>query len=63
MTSAQLAAFMERHKLGSLELARIIGISRPGVDHWLTGRRSIAKPYARLMRLFDKYPQLMSEFK
>jgi len=62
MTSKQLQAFLDKHGLDEPQLAELLGITRAAVNHWLCGRRSIAKPYGRMLRLFDRHPTLMKEF-
>lgn len=63
MNSQQLNEFLNRHKLDPGQLAALLGLTSMAIDHWLHARRTIAKPYARLLRLFDKRPELMLEFK
>jgi predicted transcriptional regulator len=62
MTKEQLTNFLLKHKMSYEHLAELIGLTAPAVYHWLHGTRSIAKPYGRLLRLFDKHPHLMKEF-
>ncbi len=63
MNQQQLATFLAKHKLTDTTLAELLGLTPSAVNHWMVGRRTIAKPYGRLLRMFDKYPQLMKEFK
>lgn len=63
MNPQQLNEFLERHKMDAGQLAGWLGLTSTAIDHWIHGRRTIAKPYARLMRFFDRYPQLIGEFK
>lgn len=62
MNQDQLKDFMKRHNLDNPALAKLIGLSPSAVSHWVNGVRTIAKPYGRLMRLFDRKPELMKEF-
>lgn len=62
MHQDQLNLFLGKHKLTPEQLADLIGLTKAAVHHWMTGRRSIAKPYGRLLRLFDRMPNLMKEF-
>ncbi len=62
MNNEQLKIFMVKYKMSPKTLAELIGLTPMAVEHWLIGRRSIAKPYGRLIRLFDKKPELMKEF-
>jgi len=59
MSVDELKTFMTKHNLGAIELAQLLGITRPAVDHWLTGRREVPPPAAKLMRVVEQYPQLM----
>lgn len=63
MKPKELEEFLDKYKLNAEDLAELIGLTRMAVEHWLTGRRSIAKPYGRLIKLFDRHPSLMAEFK
>jgi DNA-binding transcriptional regulator YiaG len=63
MNNAELDAFLKKYKLDPKDFAELIGVTHSAVDHWLSGIRSIAKPYGRLVRLFDRRPELMQEFK
>ena len=63
MNAMDLQKFLTKHKMEYSQLADLIGLTPAAVNHWLTGARSIAKPYGRLLRLFDRHPQLMSEFR
>jgi DNA-binding transcriptional regulator YiaG len=63
MNPAELDLFLKKYKMSPYALSQLIGITPMAVDHWIHGRRSIAKPYGRLLRLFDKKPELMVEFK
>ena len=62
MNAEQLAVFMKKYGMDEKRFAELIGITPSAVTHWLTGRRSIAKPYGRLVRLFDRKPEIMKEF-
>lgn len=63
MTNRELQVFLTEHNLTKEEFADILGVSKSGVTHWLTGIRDISKPVARLCKLFTKYPELMREFR
>lgn len=63
MTALQLEEFLKRHNMEPNQFAELIGLTPSAVNHWLLGIRTIAKPYGRLIRLFDKHPKLMSDFK
>lgn len=63
MNAHELDTFLKKYNLEAPDFAEMIGVTRMAVEHWLSGRRSIAKPYGRLIRLFDRHPHLMREFK
>lgn len=63
MNSQDLDAFLKKYQLDPADFADMLGVSPAAVDHWLKGIRSIAKPYGRLVRLFDRHPELMREFR
>jgi DNA-binding transcriptional regulator YiaG len=63
MNANELDLFLKKYQLGTAEFAELLGVTRMAVEHWLIGRRSIAKPYGRLVRLFDRHPELMREFR
>lgn len=62
MTSKDLKSWMSRHGFTSAELADYLGMTKTGVDHWLTGKRRIPEPMGRLFNFFDLRPKLMKEF-
>ena len=62
MNSEELKAFLNKHKLNDTRLAEVLGVSQPAVNMWLNGHRGISKPISRLLKTFDKYPQLIQEF-
>lgn len=62
MTPRELEKFMAKHRLSDHEFADIIGVTKPAIDHWIAGRRSIPATTARLIRYFDKHPTAMDEF-
>lgn len=63
MTAEELKDFLKRHDLDAGDLSDLIGLTRMAVEHWLVGRRTIAKSYGRLIRLFDRHPELMRTFR
>lgn len=63
VNAKELSDFMTKYKMDDAQLAELIGLTKSAVNHWIIGRRSIAKPYGRLIRLFDRHPSLMAEFR
>lgn len=62
LTDEELRTFMNKHGLADKELGQILGVTLQAVRLWLGGSRSISVTVSRLVRLFDKYPQLLKEF-
>lgn len=62
MTASELRTWLVKHSLTYSEFAHILGVTDMAVHQWLQGKRSISKPVARLLRLFEKHPGLMKEF-
>lgn len=62
MTPEKLEQFLVRHDLTNAQFARLLGVTPPAVDHWLLGRRAVPLTTVRLLRLFDRRPELMLEF-
>ena len=63
MTPQELRSFLDKHELTPSNFAILIGVTYICVLHWLDGRRSISLPISRMIRLFDRRPELMKEFK
>lgn len=59
MTVEELKGFMIKHKMNAMDLAKLLGLTRPAVDHWVQGRRAVPGPAAKLMRVVDQYPQMI----
>ena len=62
LTIKELIAFMNVNGLSHKEFADILGITVQGIVLMLEGKRNITKPTTRLIRMFQKYPQLIREF-
>lgn len=62
MKPSQITAFRTRHKLTQAGLGELLGVSWQTVASWEKGTRAISVPNARLLALFDKFPQLLTEF-
>jgi len=62
VTSSELELFLHQHQLTYTELAALLGVSSQAVYQWLQDKRSISLTVSRLLKLFDKYPQLMEGF-
>lgn len=62
MTPKELRFFMTKHALNDKDLAEILGVTRMAVINWLGEKRAISLNIARIVRLFDRKPELMREF-
>lgn len=62
VTPAELQTFMNFHGLGSRELSEIFGVTEGAVRFWQSGDRPISVTNSRLIRLFNKFPHLLTEF-
>ncbi len=62
MTPSELREFMAKYELNPGNLAELLGVTRMAVINWLGCKRAISLNTARLIRLFDRRPELMREF-
>lgn len=62
MTSKELLAFMHKHGISESEMGQILGITPGAIRHWLSGERQMSQTTTRLIRLFDRNPELLKEF-
>jgi DNA-binding transcriptional regulator YiaG len=53
---------MNKQGIDDKELAEIFGVSVQAVWLWLEGERKFTVTNTRLVRLFQKYPQLLKDF-
>lgn len=62
LTPKQLNSYLKREGLTKDEWAKILGVSVQAVHLWTSGDRDFSVTNTRLVRLFQKYPQLLKEF-
>lgn len=62
LTSEELKLFMDKHGISIKELSSILGITIQAVRLWLSGDRGISLTVTRVIRMFDKHPQLIRDF-
>ena len=62
LTIKELMAFMQVNGLSKREFANILGVTIQALDLWLDGKRNFSVTNTRLIRAFQKYPQLLGEF-
>lgn len=63
MTPEQLQNFMDKFQLSRHDLAKLVAVTKPAVDHWIVGRRDIPAMVAKLLLFLDKYPALIGVYK
>lgn len=62
LTSKELIDFMNLNGLSVKELADILGVTVQAINLWIDSKREISMTTTRLIRMFQKYPMLLSEF-
>lgn len=62
MTKKELDSLLEFWGFSNQEFADLLGVTRPAVDHWVTGRREVPPTTVRLLRLFYAQPKVMKDF-
>jgi DNA-binding transcriptional regulator YiaG len=62
VTNESLLTFLDYHGLSDKEFANLIGVTRPAVAHWISGKRKVPNTVAKLIRFFNNKPELMREF-
>jgi len=63
LTIKELMEFMDKNGLSKNELADILGITYQAISLWLNGKRDISLTVTRIVRIMQKYPQIIREFK
>ena len=62
MSSKELVEFRLLFKLSQKGLAGVLGVSWHAVDLWESGQRKIPETTYRILKLFMKYPSLITDF-
>jgi len=62
MNQSEIVGFMHRHNMDQIMFADMLGVTRQAVNFWVKGEREMPTTTVRVLRIFDKYPQLMLEF-
>lgn len=62
MTPDELQQWLNFFDMSEQELAETLEITKPAVDHWLSGRREMPSTTVRLLKFFLKHPTLIGEF-
>jgi plasmid maintenance system antidote protein VapI len=48
--------------MDAMALAKLLGVTYMAVVHWVDGRRSISLTVTRLLRFFDRHPEMLVKF-
>lgn len=62
MSAQELSEFMKLHGISEYEMSELLGVTPQAVRLWLTGQRPFSVLNSRLIRMFQKYPQLIKVF-
>lgn len=62
MTPEELVTYRKSLQFNRQTFAELIGVTKQAVVFWEDGQRSIPETTVRLLKLFQKYPQLIGEF-
>ena len=63
LTAQELKEFMQKHGFSEAELSDLLGVTKQGLRLWIRDQREINLTATRVIRMFEKYPGLMREFK
>lgn len=62
LTAPELKAWMDKQGFGEKELGEFLGVTWQAVRLWIRGERNVPMTTSKIIRLMQKYPQLMREF-
>lgn len=62
MTPIEFEHFLIRHDLKDAEFADLVGVTIMAVNNWRRGKRTMSLTLVRLLRFFDRKPEMMKEF-
>lgn len=62
MTKDEIKTFRLKHMMTQIVFAELLGVTWQAVRFWELGERKIPKTTIKLIKLFEKYPQLLLEF-
>jgi len=62
LSPEEVEDFMNRHGYDEWAFAEFLGVTVQAVRLWLNGKRDFSVLNSRLLRLFDKKPELMLEY-
>jgi DNA-binding transcriptional regulator YiaG len=62
-TGDDVHAFMNRHCLNINQFAELLSVTPQAVRLWITNSRGLSATNGKLLRMFDRRPELMQEFK
>jgi len=62
LSAKDLNKFLNHHGISIDEFAKILGVTNQAVRLWTSEQREFSVTNTRIVRLFQKYPQLIKEF-
>jgi DNA-binding transcriptional regulator YiaG len=62
MTPQEFIAYRQSVQMSQKEIAALLGVTFQCIQFWERGARTIPRTTCRLIRLFQKFPQLIGEF-
>jgi DNA-binding transcriptional regulator YiaG len=62
LTTKELIAFRSKNEMDQKALAALLGVTWQAVRLWELGERGVPETTVRLIKMFQKFPQLMKEF-
>jgi len=63
MSASELNAFMKKHGFSDDSLADLLGVTLQAVRLWVRSQREISVTVTRLLRMLDKYPQMIQVYR
>jgi len=60
MSVVELIEILNHLKMSEYRLAKILGVSRQAIGHWVHSRRNIPETHARIIRLIASEPQIIN---
>lgn len=62
MSAKDIIDYRKKLKFTQEDLGQLLGVSRQAVNFWEIGERRVPETTVRLIKLFEKFPQLKREF-
>jgi len=62
MTPKELENCLEKLDISNEEFAQVLDVSKAAVRSWLVGDRKVPATVAKLVKFFNNFPKMLSEF-